>query len=106
LRSMGLGSIDRSADDYGLSLIVGGAESKLWELAGAYASMGRILNEAGHTGRAAHDGGVHPPLLFHATTTQDTASRPPLNAASVWCTLSALREVHRPADEEGWEQFA
>ena len=44
LNSLGLNTVDKSADHYGLSLILGGAEVSLWEVCGAYASMGRILS--------------------------------------------------------------
>ncbi|HTF06514.1 MAG TPA: penicillin-binding protein 1C, partial [Bacteroidia bacterium] len=44
LNKIGLTTVTRSPEDYGLSLILGGAEGKLWDLAGAYASMARTLN--------------------------------------------------------------
>ena len=40
---MGLSTITKSPKHYGLSLILGGAEATLWDLCGAYASMGRTL---------------------------------------------------------------
>jgi penicillin-binding protein 1C len=39
----GMTTLDKGYGHYGLSLILGGGESTLWELAGAYASMGRTL---------------------------------------------------------------
>ncbi|MBL0125936.1 MAG: hypothetical protein IPP83_00470 [Flavobacteriales bacterium] len=47
--AMGLVGLDRGADHYGLSLIVGGGESSLWELTGAYASLARIA--IGYSGK-------------------------------------------------------
>lgn len=111
LHAMGLHSIDRSADDYGLSLIVGGAESTLWELAGAYASMGRILGNYGRLGMTYRAGDVHPPHVLQnngdtAATPEPLQGPPVLSAPAVYFTLKALREVVRPADEQGWNQFA
>lgn len=106
LRGMGFRSINGSPDHYGLSLIVGGAESSLWELAGAYASMGRILHDHGRQGRAYQPGDVHPLKLLADTIPGDTTTRVPLTAASIHFTLKALREVNRPADEQGWRTFA
>ena len=41
LRSMGLTTLDRSADNYGATLVLGGAEGTLWEMTGLYASQAR-----------------------------------------------------------------
>ncbi len=109
LHALGFRSIDRSADHYGLSLIIGGAESNLWEIAGAYASMARVLSHYAAAGKGYRAGDVHPPTVLLADTGQDTRStseRPPLSAASIHFTLTALREVNRPADEQGWKAFA
>lgn len=106
LRSIGFNSIDRSADHYGLSLIVGGAESSLWEIAGAYASMGRILLTHGQTGVGQRTNPVHPPLILGSERTRDTTLRTPLSAASVYATISALQQVRRPDEEAGWRSFS
>jgi penicillin-binding protein 1C len=109
--ALGLASIDRSADNYGLSLIVGGAESTLWELSGAYASMERILDNYGRMGIAYRKGDIHPPQVL-LTVGQGTSTHiepldgpPVLSASAVHFTLKALREVARPIDEQGWRQF-
>lgn len=109
LRSMGINSIDGPADHYGLSLIVGGAESSLWEIAGAYASMARTLHDFGRGGKPYHPGDIHPPVVLATALQQHDisgAAAPPLSAASIHFTLKALREVNRPEDEQGWRSFA
>lgn len=100
LRGMGLHSIRRSADHYGLSLIVGGAESTLWELTGAYASMARILLHPGTSP-------VHAPRVIrkHDEPVR-SEERPPLNAASIHHTFTALQNLNRPDMESGWQFFA
>ena len=107
LRAMGLHSIHRTADHYGLSLIMGGAECSLWELAGAYASMARVLHHHARGGRAYRPGDVHAPLLLagERPDTADATALSPLSAASIHCTLKALREVARPEEEAGWRNF-
>ena len=109
LQAMGFRSIDRSADHYGLSLIIGGAESDLWEIGGAYASMARVLARYATGGKNYRSGDIHPPIVLLADTgREDTAAmdRPPLSASSIHFTLAALREVNRPSDEQGWRSFA
>src|SRR5690606_21603870 len=44
LKSIGIRTLDRPADFYGLSMILGGCEVTPWQLAGTYASMARTLN--------------------------------------------------------------
>ena len=110
LHGMGLHSIDRSAADYGLSLIVGGAESTLWELAGAYSSMGRVLEHFGRLGMPYRKGDIHPPhVLQRKDDLQEKPTAldgtPVLSASAIHFTLRALREVARPADEQGWSHF-
>jgi penicillin-binding protein 1C len=112
LRQCGLRSVDRSAEDYGLSLIVGGAESSLWELAGAYAGMGRVLLHYGRKGMAYRQGDIRPPLVLAAETQAQEAAEPVaepmpvLQAGALYFTLKALRGTVRPPDEQGWQQFA
>ncbi|MBL7939062.1 MAG: penicillin-binding protein 1C [Flavobacteriales bacterium] len=101
LRAMGLAHVDRSADDYGLSLVVGGAESTLWELTGAYASMGRILLND-HIDRP-----VHPPRVLHDHTGEGQMEQhPPLSVAAIHHTVAALQNLNRPELETGWQYFA
>lgn len=109
LHTMGFRSIDRPADHYGLSLIIGGAESSLWEIGGAYASMARSLSHYATAGKKYRSGDIHGPIvLMNDTLPRDTmaSDSPPLSAASIHFTLTALREVNRPADEQGWKAFA
>lgn len=110
LRAMGLHTIDRNASNYGLSLVVGGAESTLWELAGAYASMGRVLNHFGGLGIPYREGDVRAPHVLlpeHEEPSPVVALEevPVLQASAIHFTLKALRGVARPADEQGWQHF-
>lgn len=41
--------MNRSADNYGLSLMLGGGESKLWDMCSDYSSMASTLNTYNHT---------------------------------------------------------
>ncbi len=105
LRAMGLNGLDRSADHYGLSLIMGGGECDLWSLTGAYASMARIVENAGRNNPG---GDVHEPVVLQAPTaiiSAEAREGAPLPAAAVHFTLEALRNVKRPEGEAGWDVF-
>lgn len=104
MRGMGLAHLERSGEHYGLSLVVGGAESTLWELTGAYASMGRVL--LGYSGDATTGAAaVHPPVVV-ATQAPRPDGPPALAAAAIHHTVQALRLLNRPDMEAGWQRFA
>jgi penicillin-binding protein 1C len=104
LQEMGLRHLTRSADHYGLSLIVGGGEGSLWELTGAYASLARTLRSYSGSEESVQ-GAVHGPYVLEADAVQRSTARPPLSAGAVFHTLEALRTVHRPAAEAGWQHW-
>lgn len=109
LQSLGLTTINRSADNYGLSLILGGAEATLWDLAGVYASMARTLNHyrilqsqynSTDFRPANYEEGVNLPQNGIPT---DNST---LSAAAIYFTFEAMREVARPEEEAGWQFFS
>ncbi len=108
LNKLGLTTIKRSPDSYGLSLILGGAEATLWDLAGVYSSIARSLNHF-HPLKSRYDKlDIHPPTYI-----QDTIKKKPilddhsvLSAASIFLTFEAMREVARPDELSGWKYFA
>jgi penicillin-binding protein 1C len=91
-----------------LSLILGGGETTLWELAGAYASMARVLVR--YNGEKRYlSGDYHPPVLLPVSPediVEPEEKTPPLSAGSIWLTLEALRKVNRPETETGWQYFS
>ena len=43
LKQLGIRSLNRDADHYGLSLILGGAETSLWDICNLYGGMSAVL---------------------------------------------------------------
>ncbi|MCU0462136.1 MAG: penicillin-binding protein 1C [Bacteroidales bacterium] len=108
LRKTGFTTFEKTADHYGLSLILGGGETKLWELTGVYASLSRVLNNY-LDNRKYFIGDYHPPVLFYKNKTEEETREdpdPPLNASSIWLTYNALLKVNRPEGEAGWQYFS
>lgn len=77
LRGCGISTLTRSADDYGLSLILGGGEVTLLEITSAYARM--------------------------AAEYQAAADFPLHDRVALWHTFEALRRVDRP-DQMDWHR--
>ena len=101
LRQFGMTTLTRKPDDYGLTLILGGAEATLRDVAGMYANMATI---ARHT-----DPGVPGPyrrLRLLRDETPATGAPSELSPGAAWLTLRALLEVARPSEEGHWKSFA
>lgn len=108
LHKTGFTTFNQPADYYGLSLILGGGETSLWDLTGAYASMSRVLNNYLHEKNYFKDD-YHSPVLvqqINLPSGRAIDTDPPLSAASIWLTYEALQKVNRPGSETGWQYFS
>ncbi|MHB9296515.1 Penicillin-binding protein 1C [Pillotina sp. SPG140] len=94
LRTLGVTTLFRSGTDYGLPLILGGAEVTLWEMAGLYAGLARTA------------AGVEKPLAPPHVETPAPAVNPAFSPAAAWLTVEALTFVTRPAEESLWQHIA
>jgi penicillin-binding protein 1C len=101
LRDAGMTTLTRPAEDYGLTLILGGAEGNLWDITGLYSGLT-------HTARA---GLADAEPTFRALSVlSDGAAEArravPVSTGAAWLTLQALLDVPRPAEEAHWKNFA
>ncbi len=102
LRSLGITTLFRPSDDYGLSLILGGAEVTLWEMTALYAGLGRTV---GAFFNAPGENADFRPLRWQNSPVQ--AGPPsPFDAGVAFTTLEALLEVSRPGLDASWKNFA
>lgn len=99
LKSLGISSLHRPVGNYGLSLILGGAEVKLWDLASIYTKQAQVLNTATNE-RAPR--GIR---LFNKICIDSTFSDS-ISAGAWWLTSQALTQVQRPGLEEDWKRFS
>ncbi|HQR01947.1 MAG TPA: penicillin-binding transpeptidase domain-containing protein, partial [Ferruginibacter sp.] len=107
LQQCGISTLNRSADTYGLSLILGGCEVTMWDIAGVYASMARTLNHQTKNHGKPDPADFHPPNYKYQTSNTKPATRNiPLDATSIWFTFQAMQEVMRPGEEGLWQQFS
>ncbi|NOT75853.1 MAG: penicillin-binding protein 1C [Cyclobacteriaceae bacterium] len=109
LQSIGMSTLKKSPDHYGLSLVLGGAEGSLWDITGMYASAARTLNNYfQYPGKDRYNRmDFHSPL-FTRTNFPDTVleSSSYLSASSLWLTFETLKELYRPGEETGWQHFS
>ena len=103
LRSLGVTTLFRHGDEYGLPLILGGAEVTLWEITGLYAGLGRSVYTRSDDGRAA---AFFPPSLFPRGDLPSTSASPLISSGAAWLTLEALVFAVRPGEEAQWQEYA
>lgn len=112
LKKAGMTSLTRPASNYGLSLILGGAETKLWDLAGMYGYMARTVNEFQESEAKYDAAGYREPnwdlsKSMQQTPVQQWSDQPPiLGAGAAYLTLEAMVEVTRGGDEARWRNFS
>jgi penicillin-binding protein 1C len=108
LQELGLTSINRSSDNYGLSLILGGAEGSLWELCGAYSSMARILINFTENQSRYFPADIRPPTYFNNEKNNFSVGKEFnfISAASIWFSFKTMIDLERPEEQGRWEVFS
>jgi penicillin-binding protein 1C len=109
LNTIGLTTVTRSPEDYGLSLILGGAEATLWDLAGVYAGMARSLNSfVANQSRYPKNGYRTPTYMGSGGHGEEDAFEyySVLDASAIYHCFEAMREVSRPDEQTGWQYFS
>ena len=102
----GIGTLNRPADFYGLSLVLGGCEVTPWDLAGVYASLARVLKHDARNKGNTDPADFHPPSYVPGKNEKKEGSfMPTVDAASIYFSFKAMQEVMRPGDEGLWELF-
>lgn len=99
LQALGMSTLFRPADDYGLTLILGGAEANLWELSGIYARLAAVARDGSER--------LQLPMPRRLLTESVQATRTPvLRQGAAWLTLQAMIEVVRPGNDALWRDFS
>ena len=93
LRELGFSTINRPAENYGLSLIIGGAEVTLWDVCNAYLTLGKSVLAANYKIASTN---LH---VFSQDTLQQVSD---YDAGAAYLTLSALK---RHSDAFGGDSY-
>lgn len=111
LRELGFASFDQPAGHYGLSIILGGAETTLWEMTGVYAGMARAMYSFDHRSyQQGYSPADYHKNLYLTEETQESADQElypdgHLRVPSIRFTLEAMQKLQRPYEEAGWKAF-
>jgi len=102
-------AIEKPADYYGLSLILGGAESSLWDITKGYAGMASTLNFFNNSSSEYRKNEFVEPVYVknHEKIDLGKIQQKPFvwNAGAIYETFEAMEKVNRPSGEENWEFF-
>jgi penicillin-binding protein 1C len=101
LKRMGMSTLYRDPEGYGLTLILGGAEATLWDLVDMYANLSYIAKQSHLTPQS-----VYLNLRLLASDRIESDHIVELSPGSAWLTLNALQEVTRPENEAYWKNFS
>lgn len=101
LKSLGMSTLHRNPNEYGLSLILGGAEASLWDLTCIYAGMARTLKQY-----PGYQPGMWAETSYIPGQEKNKADQPLLDPAVIYTTFEAMVEVNRPEADANWKAFS
>lgn len=108
LKAFQLKDLKYDANHYGLSLVLGGAESSLWDLCKSYAAMSSTLNHFNSNSSQYFSNEFCQPI-FNSNQTIDfgklSTEKEVFDAASIYLTFESMKQVNRPESDESWEYY-
>ncbi len=108
LQKFKLKDINKHPDHYGLSLILGGAESNLWDLCRTYANLSSTVNYFNASKgkyRSNEFAELNCRSDFETDFGEDSFQKTILGAGSIYLTYTAMKEVNRPEGDEAWRFY-
>ncbi|MFN4027346.1 MAG: penicillin-binding protein 1C [Flavobacterium sp.] len=103
-----LRNINQHPDHYGLSLILGGAESNLWDLCRAYANMSATINYFNQSNgkyRSKEFAELNYVNDLQQDFGDDSFQQNIFGAGAIYLTYNAMKEVNRPEGDEAWKFY-
>lgn len=107
LQHLQLTSINKTPNHYGLSLILGGAESTLWQLTRAYAAMVSTVNfyNKNHLYRENEVQQLNWKKDNQQSFGKTSKEKALWGAGAIYNTFNALTKVNRPEGDEAWQYY-
>lgn len=109
LKKLNQSGVSKPANYYGLSLILGGAESSLWDVTNAYAGMASTLDFYNASSDEYRSNEFSNPVfakdsVFHHGKNQLQA--PVFGAGAIYESLNTIKNLNRPTKDENWNFFS
>lgn len=106
MKKLGMTTLDKTADHYGLSLILGGAETNLLDLGTLYSGLARTVNDYSVNGKYRKNCFESPRIILDTTyQAERSLENQEISASSAFFTLEAMKDVRRPGVLASWKQF-
>ena len=108
LKALQLKDLKYNANHYGLSLVLGGAESNLWDLCKSYAAMSSTLNHFNANSSQYFSNEFCQPIYKSDQTInfgKQSNQKDIFDAASIFLTFESMKQVNRPESDESWEYY-
>jgi penicillin-binding protein 1C len=108
LKPLQLKDLKHNTNHYGLSLILGGAESNLWDLCKSYAAMASTVNHFNaNSSQYFTDEFSEPTFTYSGTVDFGILQNQKVvfDAASIYLTFESLKQVNRPEGDDSWEYY-
>ena len=108
LQKFKLKNVNKHPNHYGLSLILGGAESNLWDLCRTYSNLSSTINYFNQS-KGKYRAQEFAELNYKNDFIQDygdqSYQKTILGAGSIYLTYNAMKEVNRPEGDEAWKFY-
>jgi len=108
LQQFQLKDLKYNANHYGLSLVLGGAESNLWDLCKSYAAMASTLNHFSANSSQYFTNEFTQPI-YNSKHIVDfgklSSEKDVFDAASIYLTFESMKQVNRPEGDDSWEFY-
>ncbi len=105
LQDLKLGTINKGANHYGLTLILGGAEIRLWDAVGVYGSMARVLNRYNNGGMYSPNDYFMPNYMQKDHSCKIFVDDDIFGASNIWFVFKALSDKDRPVEGGDWNSY-
>lgn len=102
LQKTGFSTIQKSSDYYGLSLILGGAETTVADLAKVYSHLAKTLNQ--YPEKSVPD--INDWLSYQSEKEESGKRTPNFKPASIYVTFESLSKLGRPEEDALWHNFS
>lgn len=105
LKNQGMTTLTHPASHYGLSIILGGAEGTIWDMAGMYRNMAWKLNHY-HLRKAGIKKEAEEVIWKKDTKLSSVKMENFPSASCIYQTFEAMNEVSRPEEDQSWRMYS